>query len=457
MSVEITPRFFRSDSDTWGTRVIARLDWGLFAASLLLALLGIVFIYSATAHGGHGQSFVLRQSLALLAGVAGMAFLMALPYQVLQTYAKHIFLISLVLLVAVLVIGVRLRGSKSWFYFYWFYFQPVEVTRLALVVAVAAYADLRVREMRDVQTLFVPFILLGLHLGLILRQPDLSSALVLTPMTLAVLYVAGARVSALLALVGVGALALGIPLASTYFQLAGHRGGTSFLGRILRRAFLERAAFWELWAGVCALLCAGWWFLRKWRVFVPAVYLFSSLAVVAAGVGGSFVVRNALKDYQRKRLIAFVDPSLDPLGAGYNILQSEIAIGSGRFFGKGYLSGSQTQLGFLPEKHTDFIFSLVAEEVGFLGALFILALYFWVAWRAFDIAGEARDRFGRFLAAGLGTFFAFAGLVNIGMVMGLMPVTGLPLPFLSYGGSSMVGTFLSVGVLQSIYLRRYIL
>jgi rod shape determining protein RodA len=135
-----------------------------------------------------------------------------------------------------------------------------------------------------------------------------------------------------------------------------------------------------------------------------------ALTVIAMGVAGSFVVDRAIKPYQRKRLIAFVDPAVDPLGAGYNILQSEIAVGSGRFVGKGFLSGSQSQLGFLPEKHTDFIFSLVGEETGFLGALFLLAVYFWVAWRAFDIAITARDYFGRYLATALGAFFTFSGL-----------------------------------------------
>jgi rod shape determining protein RodA len=225
----------------------------------------------------------------------------------------------------------------------------------------------------------------------------------------------------------------------------------------VRRAFLERPVFFQFWGLVCAGFWGFWWFLRRWRVFIPGVYLAVSLAVIVSGVAGSFGVEKALKLYQRKRLIAFVDPAIDPLGAGYNILQSQIAIGSGRFFGKGYLSGSQAQLGFLPEKHTDFIFSMIGEELGFAGSLFVLALYFWIVWRAFEIAAVARDRFGRFLAVALGTYFGAAGIINIGMVMGLMPVTGVPLPFLSYGGSAIVGAFLAVGVLLSIHLRRYIL
>ncbi|HRY29907.1 MAG TPA: rod shape-determining protein RodA, partial [Elusimicrobiota bacterium] len=277
------------------------------------------------------------------------------------------------------------------------------------------------------------------------------------PMTLVLLYSAGAPGGVLLSVAVFGFLALGIPLASTYFKLVGDRSQDSWLWGGMRSVFLERRAFFLFWSGVCLSLAGGWWFLRKWRVFIPSLTLFCSLAVVVSGVAGSFAVKKALKDYQRKRLIAFVDPSVDPLSAGYNILQSEIAIGSGRFFGKGFLGGSQTQLGFLPEKHTDFIFSLLAEEWGFIGALIILLLYFFVVWRSFEIALAARERFGRYLAVGLGTIFAFTGIVNIGMVMGLMPVTGLPLPFVSYGGSSLVGAYLAVGLLLSIHLRRYVL
>lgn len=456
MKPEITPRFYRSREDSWVGRFISRLDWSLLLAAVLLSLMGLFFIYSATHHGSQGYAYLIRQSAALLAGLVGMTVFVLLPYQVFSTYARWIYGISVILLIGVLVFGVRLRGSKSWFDFHWFYFQPVEVARLALAIGLSAYADAHFRRMGEWQGLLTPLLMTGLFFGLVLLQPDLSSALVMGPMALAVLYTAGVPVARLASFFMMAALALGIPLASTYFHLAGDRFQTPVMSWV-QRAFLERTAFFQLWGGVCAVMCLGWWFLRKWRIPASWFTLACSLAVVVSGVGGSFVVEKVLKEYHRKRLIAFVDPGLDPLGAGYNILQSEIAIGSGRFFGKGYLSGTQAQLGFLPEQHTDFIFSLISEEMGFVGASLVLLLYFWVVWRAFDIAASARDRFGRFLAVALGTFFAFSGVVNIGMVMGLMPVTGLPLPFLSYGGSALVGTFLAVGFLLSIHVRRFIL
>lgn len=452
--MDITPAYFKTERSAFFPRLVARLDWSLLSSVLILSILGVLFIYSAMAQGGHGRAFVLRQSAALFIGFSGLVFLTALPYQIFQTYSKGIYVAGVVLLVAVLLFGVKLRGSRAWFNFHLFYLQPVEIVRLALAVALAAYVDAKGREVRSWGGIVAPFSLMGLYLALILAQPDLSSAMALGPMTLAVLYVAGVPTTALVAVAAAGAIALGIPLTSTYLTLSGPgKGADTFI----RQAFLTRAGAWQFWGAVCLAVAAGWWFLRRWRVFIPSVYLAGTLAVILSGVAGSFVVEKALKPYQRKRLVAFLNPALDPLGAGYNIRQSEIAIGSGRFFGKGYLSGSQTQLGFLPEKHTDFVFSLVAEELGFLGALSVLAIYFWIVWRAFDIASSARDGFGRFLAVGLGTYFGFTGLVNIGMVMGLMPVTGLPLPFLSYGGSGLVGSFLAVGLLLSIHWRRYIL
>jgi rod shape determining protein RodA len=419
---------------------------------MALALLGLIFLYSATYGSSEAGPCVTRQAVALCVGVLGMSFLAIFPYHVWQTYAKGVYGVGIFLLIAVLAFGTRLRGSKSWFDFQFFFFQPVEVSRLALAVALAAYADFRCREIAHWKTSLGFSMIAGIPLGLVLLQPDLSSVLVLGPMLLSVLCVAGAPVSLLLGIAGIGFLALGIPLTSTYILLIGKKGeGFSWIQRV----FTERAAFFQLWAGVCGGLTLCWWFLRKWRVPIPGAYLVGALAVVCVGVIGSSVVKDTIRPYQQKRLIAFVDPAIDPLDAGYNIRQSKIAVGSGRLWGTGYLSGSQTQLGFLPEKKTDFIFSLAAEEMGFLRTFVVLALYFFLVWRAFDIAGLARDLFGRFLAVALGTFFGFSGIVNIGMGMGLMPVTGIPLPFLSYGGSALVGSFLAVGLLLSIHLRRH--
>lgn len=454
---DIVPQFFQVGGSTGPRRILGRVDWSLMAAVMALSVMGTLFIFSATLQGGHSSAYLARQGLGLGVGLLAMIFLALLPYQVFQTYAKGVYVLSVGLLILTLLIGTRLRGSRSWIDLGSVYFQPVEVTRLGLAIALAAYAVARSRNLRHWSGVVPPFLLAGIHFGLILLQPDLSSSLVMGPMALAVLYVAGVPVRFLLTILGSATIALGIPLTGTYFSIVGTRWAGSSVMMGLSRAFQETGPLLLFWLGVALVVLFFWWFLRRWRVPLSGFSLAVVLLVIGTGVAGSFVVDRAIKPYQRKRLIAFVDPAVDPLGAGYNILQSEIAVGSGRFVGKGFLSGSQTQLGFLPEKHTDFIFSLVAEETGFLGALFLLGVYFWVSWRAFDIATTARDYFGRYLATAVGAFFTFSGLVNIGMAMGLMPVTGVPLPFLSYGGSGLVGSFMAIGLLMSIHLRRYIL
>ena len=189
--------------------------------------------------------------------------------------------------------------------------------------------------------------------------------------------------------------------------------------------------------------------LYLWGVRLRIIVLFVALALLA-----SPVLFSLLKDYQKTRLLVFVNPSLDPLGAAYTIIQSKIAIGSGCLWGKGFLAGSQTQLRFVPERHTDFIFSVFSEEWGFLGCALLLILFWIVIQRGFSIASQTHDRFGSSLAAGISTLLAFQIIVNLGMTMGLFPVVGMPLPFVSYGGSSIVVTFLCIGLLLNIRIHR---
>jgi rod shape determining protein RodA len=172
-------------------------------------------------------------------------------------------------------------------------------------------------------------------------------------------------------------------------------------------------------------------------------------------VVGSFGWMFALKEYQKSRIYSFLDPNLDPRGAGYQKIQSEIAVGSGGLAGKGYRQGTQSQLGYLPARHTDFIFSVLAEENGFIGVVVVLGLYLFVLWRAFDTAQMARDRAGAFLAAGIAAYLSFQVVYNVAMVGGLVPVKGLPLPLMSYGGSSVLSSFLALGLILNVRMRRF--
>ncbi len=184
---------------------------------------------------------------------------------------------------------------------------------------------------------------------------------------------------------------------------------------------------------------------------VKAILGLALVMMVVGGLGWMF----ALKDYQKSRIYSFLDPNLDPKGAGYQKIQSEIAVGSGGLTGKGYKQGSQSQLGYIPARHTDFIFSVFAEENGFVGVVIVLGLYMFVLWRAFDTAQMARDRVGAFLAAAVGAFLSFQVVYNVAMVAGLVPVKGLPLPFMSYGGSSVLSSFLALGLILNVRMRRF--
>ena len=189
-------------------------------------------------------------------------------------------------------------------------------------------------------------------------------------------------------------------------------------------------------------------------IFACGVNLKLLGGIFGAGIAMLPVLWHFLKDYQKMRIMVFMDPNVDPLGSGYHIIQSKIAIGSGMLFGKGLFEGTQSQLNFLPEKHTDFIFAVVGEELGFVGATFLLLLYLVVLWRGIQIAREASDTFGRLLAVGITSMLAFHVLVNVGMTMGIMPVTGIPLPLMSYGVSSLTTNIMSIAILMNIQLRK---
>ena len=207
---------------------------------------------------------------------------------------------------------------------------------------------------------------------------------------------------------------------------------------------------WMLVAMV--LLLIGILLYERPRLFTASILLLVNLTVAIAA---PYVWENKLHDYQKRRILTFLDPDMDKLGAGYQVIQSKIAIGSGGLNGKGFLEGTQTKLAFLPEQHTDFIFSVICEEFGFLGAFFILALFIFILWRALSIAVQTKSRFSSLTAIGLATILLFHIFVNIGMTIGIMPVTGLPLPFLSYGGSTLITNMILVGLLLNIYANRY--
>lgn len=432
-----------------------RIDWPLMMAVGTLMTIGLISVFSAVSPMGSPLRYILKQLVAVGVGMAGLFLLSSLNYQLFRSHPGLLYTLTVLALLAVLIVGKKIHGAKSWIVFGPLSFEPVELAKIGFILVLASALDRPERELTSVKLLAGVFALAGLHVLLILLEPYLGGTLVYAPVVLGMMYFAGVRPLYLLAIIFYGGVAMGIPILSTYFSVQPQLLDLHPYLRFFMASAQGGRPTVELLILSTTLIFALWWFVWKLQIRIPWQYaLFLSL-IVALGVYSAHVVQHVIKDYQRKRILVFLSPGFDPLGAGYNILQSEIAIGSGRFFGKGLFSGSQTQLGFLPEKHTDFIFSVIGEELGLMWASVVLVAFGLLVWRAFVIATETQDRFGALVAVGLGCLIGFESVLNIGMVIGLLPVTGVALPFVSYGGSHMVSSLLAVGLLQSVNFRRY--
>jgi len=436
--------------------LMLKMDLLLVLSLVYLISMGFIAIYTACITYENPYKYILIHFLACGLGFLGLLLLSGFNYQNYKYFAKAIYLLSLMLLVLVLIFGSFKRGTKGWFDFGIISFQPVEFTKIMFILVLASFLDKKSKEAKKISFLFSVFAILTSHLFLIMMQPDFSSTLSYFPVTLILLFIIGIDVFYLFCIIILGLLAVGIPLLKTFLGMQ--------LNFFHRDVFLTNLVFFLMNTKslvyivliVMFLVVSCWLLLWKLKVKIPIIYPVVLCGTILLGCVASFPVEKSLKDYQRKRLVIFLNPKIDPRGSGYNIIQSKIAIGSGRLLGKGFKKGSQTQLGFLPERHTDFIFSVISEEGGWVASQLTILFYFLFIWRALVISKEARDRYGSLVAIGIATMFTFHAVINIGMVTGIMPVTGVPLLFLSYGGSSIFSSLSAVGILSSIYLRRYI-
>ena len=356
-----------------------RIDVPLLIGLASLVALGGVVLYSA---GGEDMTRVLRQGMRLLMALGVMLVVAQISSRKLQALSPWVYFAGVLLLVLVLTVGETGKGAQRWLDLGVLTFQPSEMMKLATPMMVAWYFADRPLPPSFGQVLVAGFLVL-VPMGLIVKQPDLGTALL------------------------VGS------------------------------------------AGFIAIFMAG----MSWRL----IFGVGLLGVIGAASVWFEWPFQFLHDYQRNRIETFLNPENDPLGAGYHIIQSKIAIGSGGLYGKGWLNGTQSQLEFLPERHTDFIFAVFGEEFGLLGGLTLLALYTAIILRGLYIALNAQDTYARLLGASLAlTFFVYM-FVNMGMVMGLLPVVGVPLPLVSYGGTSMVTLMAAFGMLMSINSHRRLL
>ena len=358
-------------------RLIENLDWSLLIITLFLCGVGLVTIYSAVA-GTPQAGLYLKQWVWHGAGLGIVLLICLWDYKRFERWAYSFYAVCMGLLVAVLFAGKLVGGSRRWLALGPFTLQPSELAKIAVILVLARFYARRIKlEGFHLRELGIPFLLTTLPFGLIVRQPDLGTGLMLLLIS----------------------------------------GSMTLFVKIERRSLAILAALGAM-----------------------------------AGTGGFFL----LKGYQRRRILTFLDPDRDPLGAGYHIIQSKIAIGSGMFHGKGLFQGTQNTLAFLPEQHTDFIFSVLAEEWGFVGAFSVCLAFFFLLARGLGVAFACRDHFGTILSVGATAIIFWQALINLGMVMGLLPVVGMPLPLVSYGGSSILTIMICIGFLANVSMRRFV-
>lgn len=432
------------------TRSVLTFDALLLAVTLALVTIGLLFIYSSgvTSTGENVSREWLRQIFWAGSGLALLLVIAGVDYRLARNAGMYAYFALIALLLLTLLFGRVVNGAKSWIGIGQFGVQPSEFAKIATVLLLARYLESQGSSVRRFSHFAVAFAVALLPFGLVLLQPDLGTAVVFIPIFLAMAFVAGAdaRYVAFILLAGLLLIVLTVLPAWEHYI---HGQEVPVLA-VLRDARLLRLV---LTAGTIILILAiaGNLFTHR-RYFYWIAFV--SLAFVGA-LGGSVVGRMVLKDYQLMRLIVFMDPYVDPLGAGWNIIQSVTAVGSGGIVGKGWLEGTQSHLEYLPQQSTDFIFSILSEEWGFLGGLAVFTLFAVILVRGIVIATHAKDRFGSLTAVGILTMLFFHFVVNVGMAIGVMPITGIPLFFLSYGGSSLWTALIGVGLLMSIYQHRY--
>ena len=393
-------------------------DSQLAIGLILLTLFGVAMIYSAGELNDPSpvvEGAWLRQLVWFVIAIAGFSAVRTVKPRWLEWVAVPGYVLAIVLLAATLVVGTGFgaaAGVKSFLQVGPLRFQPAEVAKIATILALARLLGSTESATRSLRDIVAPAALVALPLGLVVLQPDLGSALAFVGILFATLFWAGTPVWMLALLASPG------------------------LGLIL--TFDTR-----LWS-VYMIAAVGLLYALRFRL-----YLVESVAVVLANLAAGTIALplwSSLADYQKNRILVFLDPSVDPRGAGYQLIQSKVAIGSGGVFGKGYTLGSQKRLDFLPEQHTDFIFSVIGEELGFVGTMFALLAFAFVLHRLVRMAEDAPDPFAGLVIFGIfGTWLVHI-FVNVGMTVGVVPITGIPLPFVSYGGSFLLMSWLAAGV-----------
>ncbi len=436
----------------FGKSEIYRIDYLLVITVTILVFLGILMIYSSGFDpiDKVNNGLFKKQLVWFIIGFVLMISVSFINYKWFGDHSLYIYIFILLVLILTTIFGHPIRNTRAWINFKFFSVQPSEFMKLGLVIILAKYLELREREIKNLRELLIPSLLTIIPVFVIIMQPDFGTALVFIPILFAMLFVGGADVLHLISIIVIAAIALIVPMVLTYREWVGAESSNIVLD-FFKDVDLLLTVSGILFVIALTAYILHFFFIKKIyrKVYIPSI-------VLSLGLFFSIGIQNFLKAYQKKRILVFLNPDLDPYGSGYNVIQSKIAVGSGGFLGKGFLKGSQSQLGFLPEKTSDFIFSVVAEEWGFIGALVLIIFLAIIVFRGIQIAFESKDKFGALLASGIVALFFFHIFINIGMGLGIMPVTGLPLIFVSYGDSNLALSMISIGILINIRMKKFI-
>ncbi len=393
-------------------------DFSVFFTAILLWICGIFVIYSAVYIHESGPLAGLHrhQMLWVGIGITVVLVIVSLPTKFIFKFSYVFYILSIIMLIYVIVSGTTSKGAERWIGFAGIRVQPSEFAKIGLLLALAKYFSEKKISLFEISSLVFPLILIGIPFILVLNQPDLGTAIVFLSFSLPMFFWAGMSILEIFYLISpvISVILSGIPLVLAF-------GTSDDLG-------IAGAIPW----GIFFLICCGIFIATK----PPKIILIAGVLInLVAGTVTNILWNEHLKDYQKERIISFIDPQSDPYGAGYQLIQSQVAIGSGHILGKGYLNGTQTRLSYLPEQHTDFIFSVFGEQFGFIGCITILLVFLFFLLKSLRITRDIKNRYTNLLITGAVSIICFHTFVNIAMITGMMPVTGLPLPFLSYGGS----------------------
>lgn len=392
-------------------------DYVLLASTLLLVSIGLLLIYSSD-QAQEGVNRFQKQLILAVVGIIFMGGVAAMPGRIFQALAYVLYGTSLFSLILVLLLGIVGLGAQRWLSFGGIQIQPSEPAKIALILVLARILSRRYSPITGWKLVAVVALYGSLIALPILMQPDLGTSTVFVIIAVAMLAWHGLQLNIFLQLL--------LPVFALFFWVKPWVDSILIVGMFV-------------WLWVSGT--------RRLILTVTGVMALSMLFLAP-------FAWNQLEPYQQRRLSIFLEPTADPLGAGYQVIQSQVAIGSGGITGKGYLQGTQSQLKFLPEQHTDFIFALMGEEFGFIGASVVILLISIYCWRCFSIASRAKSYFMASIAVGMGTLVLYHSIINIGMAVGFLPVTGLPLPFLSYGRSFLLTCFVGTGMTLSAGIYR---